>query len=231
MIVCGFSLFSGHDSPLDCVETDWHPKFHGRGLGVQRGSMWLPAKYCLQIPWPHRRQRLGPSFSGLVGAQDPPAQTSEKISVEPVLTKHWQELKNCDLFSRVEVGQKLISRSQTCFLFSGHPAFLEACSSGRGGHGSESRPTTRAGSSVVGLSEHLPGTVLPVCSHSATALKGVKLKGGRSPAVLRGCYFPRLTQRSGVSGHYHRTKLGTKITMGKRGESLNLPGLGCLTLA
>lgn len=34
-----------------------------------------------------------------------PLQTSEKIRAEPVLTQHFQELRNCDPFSRVRFGR------------------------------------------------------------------------------------------------------------------------------
>lgn len=89
---CGLFFFSGRDSPLDSVETDWHPKFHGRGLGVQRASVWLPAKYCLQIPWPHTKQRLAPSLSG---QRTPPglsrlAKRSGRSLCWPNTSKNWE---------------------------------------------------------------------------------------------------------------------------------------------
>lgn len=76
-------------------------QIHGRGSVSQWTSMWLPAKYCLQNPLATQKVEAGPIFSGLEGAQDsstPQFYTSEKISEDPVLTRHLSELGDCDPF-------------------------------------------------------------------------------------------------------------------------------------
>lgn len=85
----------------------WHPKSHGRVLGVKQGSMWLPAKHCLQIPQPHKKQRpapqlLRPSWSATPPYLSKPVKRSPLSPCWKNSSKNWV---NCDPFSQVELWQ------------------------------------------------------------------------------------------------------------------------------